>query len=284
MAEHVIRAGVIGDPIKHSRSPVIHRHWLETYGIAGRYDAIHVPAGEAAAFVARLAGAGLAGCNVTVPHKEDVFRALEKLTDTAQRIGAVNTVWLENGTPHGDNTDGYGFVANLDQRAPGWDTGGKATVIGAGGGARAIVDSLLERGYDRVALVNRTLARAEELAAHFGRNVTASGFADMARELEDASLVVNTTTLGMEGTTGHVFDFSMVRDDCLATDIVYTPLMTPFLSAARDRGLATVDGLGMLLHQAVPGFERWFGTRPEVTAQLRRLVLETMGVTEDEDA
>lgn len=280
MAEELIRAGVIGDPVKHSRSPVIHRYWLETYKIAGRYDAIHVPAGQAPAFIAGLAQAGLAGCNVTVPHKEDVFRSLNDVTETARRIGAVNTVWLEAGRPHGDNTDGYGFLANLDQRAPGWNKGGKATVIGAGGAARAVVDALLQRGFDRVALVNRTVSRAEELAAHFGARVGASGFDAMSRELEGASVVVNTTTLGMEGTADHVFDFSMVPDDCLATDIVYTPLVTPFLSAARKRGLATVDGLGMLLHQAVPGFERWFGPRPQVTDDLRNLVLKTMGVTE----
>ena len=281
MADHAVRAGMIGDPIKHSRSPVIHGYWLEKLGIDGRYDTIHVPAGEAASFIARLPGSGLAGCNVTVPHKEDVFRAVANLTETARRIGAVNTVWLEKGETWGDNTDSYGFAANLDQRSPGWDRGGKATVIGAGGAARAIVDALLERGFDRIALVNRTLSRAEDLAGHFGPRVTAAGFGDMARELEGAALVVNTTTLGMEGTTGHVFDFSMVPDQAIATDIVYTPLVTPFLAAARERGLVTVDGLGMLLHQAVPGFELWFGQRPQVTDELRRTVLKTMGETED---
>lgn len=278
MAEEIRRAGVIGDPVKHSRSPVIHGFWLERMGIAGRYDAIHVPKGEAAAFIGRLPGSGLAGCNVTMPHKEDVYQAVTHLTPAARRIGAVNTVWLEGRETWGDNTDGYGFVANLDQRSPGWDRGGKATVVGAGGAARAIVDALLQRGFDRVALVNRTLARAEDLAAHFGPKVTASGFADMARELEGASLIVNTTNLGMEGTSGHVFDFSTAPGDATATDIVYTPLETPFLAAAKQHGLTTVDGLGMLLHQAVPGFERWFGQRPEVTDELRELVLRSMGV------
>ncbi len=278
MADRTIRAGVIGDPVKHSRSPVIHGHWLKLHGIAGRYDAIHVPAGTAPGFFSGLVASGLAGCNVTVPHKEDAFRAMEVLSPTAKRIGAVNTVWIENGRLHGDNSDVYGFLANLDDRAPGWDKGAKAAVIGAGGAARAVVHSLLERGFDRVEIVNRTPARAKELAAHFGAKVDGAGFEALEDVLSGAAIIVNTTTLGMDGEGGDAIDLSAAPRSALVTDIVYTPLVTPFLAAARLRGMKTADGLGMLLHQAVPGFERWFGVRPVVTAELRALVLADMGL------
>lgn len=281
MADDIIRAGVIGDPIKHSRSPIIHGYWLRQLSIAGRYDTIHVPAGTAAAFFSSMIESGLAGCNVTVPHKEAALAVMDELTDTARSIGAVNTVWTENGKLIGDNTDSYGYAANLDQRAPGWDRGGKATVIGAGGAARAIVYALLERGFDRVAIVNRTLGRAEQLANHFGPRVSAHPFDVLSAEMKDATLVVNTTTLGMEGKDGYTFDLSSVPEDALVSDIVYTPLVTPLLAAAKERGLRTADGLGMLLHQAVPGFERWFGARPKVSGELRALVLATMGVVEE---
>ncbi|MCB1383051.1 MAG: shikimate dehydrogenase [Notoacmeibacter sp.] len=274
----LLRAAVIGDPVKHSRSPLIHGHWLKLHGIAGRYDAIHVPAGRAPAFFEGLATSGLAGCNVTVPHKEDAFRAMDFRTATAEAIGAVNTVWLEDGRLHGDNTDAYGFLANLDERAPGWDRGGKAAVIGAGGAGRAIVHALLQRGFDRVDIVNRTAARATELASHFGGKVTGASLDQLNDALSGSALIVNTTTLGMEGSDGDVIDLTAAPRDALATDIVYTPLVTPFLASARERGMRTADGLGMLLHQAVPGFERWFGIRPEVTPNLRALVLADMGL------
>ena len=278
MADGIIRAGVIGDPVKHSRSPVIHGHWLKLHGIAGRYDPIHVPVGTATDFFANLVGSGLAGCNVTVPHKEDAFRAMDMLSPTAERIGAVNTVWIENGRLHGDNSDVHGFLANLDDRAQGWDKGGKAAVIGAGGAARAIVHSLLERGFDQVEIVNRTPARAMELASHFGPKVCGAGFEALGDVLAGAAMIVNTTTLGMDGEGGDAIDLSAAPLSAIVTDIVYTPLVTPFLAAARARGMRTADGLGMLLHQAVPGFERWFGIRPAVTPELRALVLADMGL------
>lgn len=278
MADSMIRAGVIGDPVKHSRSPVIHGHWLKLHGIAGRYEAIHVPAGTAPDFFAGLVASGLAGCNVTVPHKEDAFQAMDVLSPTAARIGAVNTVWIDNGRLHGDNSDVYGFLANLDDRVPGWDKGGKAAVIGAGGAARAIVHSLLERGFDRVDIINRTASRAEELASHFGGKVSGAGFEALEDVLSGAAMIVNTTTLGMDGAGGDAIDLSPAPLEAFVTDIVYTPLVTPFLAAARARGMKTADGLGMLLHQAVPGFERWFGVRPIVTPELRALVLADMGL------
>ena len=275
-----VRAAVIGDPVKHSRSPLIHGYWLKQHAINGRYDPIHVVAGEAPAFFKGLVESGLAGCNVTVPHKEDAFRAMDILTPTAMAIGAVNTVWVDNGDLHGDNTDAYGFLANLDERVPGWARGGKAAVIGAGGAGRAIVHALLERGYDRIGIVNRTPARADELAAHFGSRVSGGSLDDLADVLAGSSLIVNTTTLGMEGAGQDTIDLSAAPREALATDIVYTPLITPFLATARARGMPIADGLGMLLHQAVPGFERWFGLRPDVTPQLRARVLADMGLEE----
>lgn len=276
MADTTRRAFVCGHPIAHSRSPIIHNYWLEKHGIAGSYEAVDIAPDAFAAFATDLTGRGFAGGNVTIPHKEAAFRIVEYKDEAALEIGAVNTLWLVDGALHGSNTDAYGFAANLDERAPGWSDVSAATVLGAGGAARAIIYALLERGIADVRILNRTKARAQELADTFGSSVSAHDLSGTSELVSDVGLVVNTTALGMDGDGGLPADPENMADGTLVTDIVYVPLETPFLGAARRRGLKTVDGLGMLLHQAVPGFERWFGVRPDVTDALRERVLASM--------
>jgi shikimate dehydrogenase len=273
------KAFVTGFPIKHSRSPLIHGFWLREMGLEGSYEAIEVAPENFAEFAASLAKNGFVGGNVTIPHKEVAFATVETRDEAVEAIGAVNTLWLEEGKLCGGNTDAYGFAANLDALAPGWDNADTALVLGAGGAGRAIVHALQTRGFSRIAIVNRTLSRAEELASHFGKGVSAHGW-DAAQDLvKDAGLIVNTTALGMSGhgeATEFPLDLTEAQKSAVATDIVYVPLKTPFLVKAEAAGLKTVDGLGMLLHQAVPGFERWFGKRPQVTEALRRYILDDM--------
>lgn len=274
MAETDLKAFVCGHPIAHSRSPIIHGHWLKRYGIAGSYTPIDVAPADFARFIAGLGEAGFRGGNVTIPHKEAAFAGVRHRDEAAEQIGAVNTIWFEDGALWGGNTDAYGFAANLDHLAPGWaDVGDTAVVLGAGGASRAIVHALKQRGFKDIRIVNRTVERAVELAHHFGDGV--SGHAQSATQelLADAALLVNTTALGMHGNEGLPADPSGLPDHAIVTDIVYVPLETPLLAAARARGLKAVDGLGMLLHQAVPGFERWFGVRPDVTPDLRSLIV-----------
>lgn len=278
MAENVKKAFVIGHPIAHSRSPKIHGHWLTAYGLAGSYEAIDVAPGDLASFIAGLRENGFRGGNVTIPHKEAVFGLAERRDSAAELIGAVNTLWYEDGRLWGGNTDAHGFAANLDEYAPGWAANGPAVVLGAGGAARAIIHALKERGVRDIRILNRTLERAAELRDRFGDGVSAHRLEAAGELLADAGLLVNTTALGMHGNEGLPADPAALPDTAIVTDIVYVPLETPLLAAARARGLTCVDGLGMLLHQAVPGFERWFGKRPEVTAELRDLVLADLGV------
>ncbi|MDX8539814.1 shikimate dehydrogenase [Mesorhizobium sp. M4B.F.Ca.ET.215.01.1.1] len=267
------RAFVTGHPIAHSRSPKIHGHWLARYGIDGSYRAIDVAPDDFAAFLNGLRDNGFQGGNVTIPHKEAAFALVERRDEAAEAIGAVNTLWFEDGKLWGGNTDAHGFAANLDDYAPGWAANGPAVVLGAGGASRAVIHALKERGVGDIRIVNRTLARAEELSHRFGAGVSAHRADAVGDLLADAGLLVNTTALGMHGNEGLSADPAGLPDHAIVTDIVYVPLETPLLAAARGRGLWTVDGLGMLLHQAVPGFERWFGTRPEVTAELRRMII-----------
>ncbi|PTE07535.1 shikimate dehydrogenase [Mesorhizobium helmanticense] len=277
MAEGSKKAFVTGHPIAHSRSPKIHGHWLAKYGIDGSYRAIDVAPYDFAEFVQTLAANGYRGGNVTIPHKEAAFALVSRRDDAADAIGAVNTLWFEDGALWGGNTDGHGFAANLDEHAPGWASNGPAVVLGAGGASRAVIHALIERGVSDIRIVNRTLARAEELSHRFGSSVSAHGVAATGELLADAGLLINTTALGMHGNEGLSADPAGLPAHALVTDLVYVPLETPLLAAARARGLKTVDGLGMLLHQAVPGFERWFGVRPEVTAELRRMILADIG-------
>ncbi|MBS9477477.1 shikimate dehydrogenase [Ancylobacter radicis] len=268
------RAAIIGHPVAHSRSPLIHGHWLVQHGIDGEYGRRDIEPEAIDAFLADFAASGLIGANVTVPHKEAAFRAVAALDPVAAALGAVNTLWLEDGHLNGANTDVHGFLANLDAAEPDWARAlGEAVVLGAGGASRAVIYGLISRGIGRVVVANRTLARAQALRDQFGAQVLPVDWRDLGGRLNGCRLLVNTTSLGMKGQPPLDIDLSALSPDAVVSDIVYVPLETPLLATARARGLKTVDGLGMLLHQAVPGFERWFGVRPQVTAELRDLVL-----------
>ncbi len=270
-------ACVIGWPVKHSRSPVIHRFWLNELGIAGDYVIHPVEPANVAAFFAALPQSEFVGCNVTVPHKQAAFAAVSQRDTAAEETGALNTIWLEGGRLVGGNTDPVGFLANLDAETPGWDAApGAAVVLGAGGAARAIVWALLSRGFAPVHVINRTPARARALAARFGERVVAAGWAAVPGLLPGARLLVNTTTLGMHGQPPLTLDVSLLPADAVVNDLIYVPLETPLLAAARASGRRAAGGLGMLLEQAVPGFEHWFGKRPAVTPALRDAVLKSI--------
>ncbi|UXN61886.1 shikimate dehydrogenase [Phyllobacterium zundukense] len=275
MADHP-KAFVTGFPIRHSRSPLIHGYWLKKYGVEGSYQAIEIAPEGFADFVRSLQNNGYTGGNVTIPHKEMAFALCKKRDSAAEDIGAVNTLWFEDGELWGGNTDAYGFLANLDALGAGWDNGDKALVLGAGGASRAVVYALKQRGFNDIRIVNRTVDRAQALADRFGYGTSAHGWQAIPELLQDATFVVNTTSLGMEGKDDLSIDLSFANSNALLTDIVYVPLETPLLKTARAHGLRTVDGLGMLLHQAVPGFRHWFGATPEVTPELRALILADM--------
>jgi shikimate dehydrogenase len=270
------KAFVTGWPIKHSRSPIIHRYWLKQYDLVGSYDAVAVAEQDFATFVDQLrSGAnGFRGGNVTIPHKETAFRLSDSPDALAEELGAANTLWVEEGRVHATNTDGYGFATNLDDRHPGWDKAERAVILGAGGASRAVVQAVRDRGVGEIHIVNRTLSRAQELADRFGPKVHAHALTALPEVMSGAGLFINTTSLGMEGEESADFDFSKMRSDALVTDIVYVPLETAILKQAREQGFATADGLGMLLHQAAPGFEKWFGRRPVVDDKLRGLIVE----------
>ncbi|GAA6180723.1 MULTISPECIES: shikimate dehydrogenase [unclassified Shimia] len=268
-------AGVIGNPIAHSKSPLVHGHWLKTYGIAGHYVPIEVEADALGDVLKAMPKMGFVGCNVTLPHKERILQFVDQITDRATLIGAVNTIIFRNdGSIMGDNTDGYGFIENLRQGAPNWDAAsGPAVVLGAGGAARAVVASLLDAGAPEILLTNRTRVRADNLRKDFGARVKVMEWVQAGNILEEAATLVNTTSLGMTGKSELRVPMDGLRKETLVTDLVYTPLTTNFLRTAQEAGCVTVDGLGMLLHQAVPGFERWFGRRPVVDDTTRRVVL-----------
>jgi shikimate dehydrogenase len=264
-------ACLIGWPAAHSRSPLIHHYWLRTLGIEGGYNIEAVPPEGFAEFVLHLSAHGFVGANVTIPHKERAL-ALTVPDAHARAVGAANTLWYEGGELHSTNTDIEGFIDNLDACAEGWDGIDDALVLGAGGSSRAVVFGLLERGIKHVHLANRTLDRARALANQFGEAVHPIAWETIGEVLPRTGLLVNTTSLGMRGQPALEIDVSLLRSDAIVADLVYVPLETPLLAVARARGFKTADGLGMLLHQAVRGFELWFGRRPEVTAELRALV------------
>jgi shikimate dehydrogenase len=272
MTAHLPAACVIGWPIGHSRSPLIHNYWLKRYGIAGEYRREAVPPDQFRAFVQSLAAHGYVGANVTVPHKEAALAASVP-DDRARAVGAANTLWRDGGVLRSTNTDVEGFLNNLDACAPGWDRGpGKTLVLGGGGAARAVIYALLERGIGHIVVANRTGGRAEALRERFGASVHAARWDDRNAALDDAALVVNTTTLGMPGQPELVLDIGRLPGHAIVADLVYWPLITPLIRSARARELRTADGLGMLMHQAVGGFVQWFGKKPEVTADLRALL------------
>lgn len=274
-SEKIPLAGVIGSPVAHSKSPRLHNYWLKTYGIAGYYIPMDVAQDDLREVLRALPKQGFVGVNVTIPHKETVLGLADQVTDRAALIGAANTlIFRADGTIHADNTDGYGFVENLRQAAPGW-TGkeGPAAVIGAGGAARAVVASLIEIGVSEIRIANRTKARAEALRAEFGPKIVVYDWVQAGNMLEGAATVVNTSSLGMVGKPELRVPLDGLSKEAVVTDIVYTPLQTRLLREAGDLGRTVVDGLGMLLHQAAPGFERWFGVRPEVDEKTRAVVL-----------
>ncbi len=272
------RVWVLGWPVTHSRSPLIHNHWIKTLGIKDAiYEKHGVPPEELGATLSSFRGEGVTGANVTVPHKEAVFAALSHHDDAARRLKAVNTI-VDCGTHfEGRNTDGYGFMANLKAEAPDADfTSKPAMVLGAGGAARAILVALADAGVPEICLVNRTVEKAAELLTELDVNGAALSWDEAPNALEGVGLLVNTSSLGMTGMDPLELSLEKLDPSALVTDIVYSPLETDLLARARTRGNVTVDGLGMLLHQAVPGFEAWFGVRPEVTPDLRALILEDL--------
>lgn len=269
-------ACVVGWPIAHSRSPLIHNYWLKHYGIDGEYRREAVSPEQFAEFVNSLAAHGYVGANVTVPHKEAAL-ALSQPDERARAVGAANTLWLDDGVLRSTNTDVEGFLDNLDAGAPQWHRGlENAVVLGAGGAAHAVLYGLIRRGVGRIVILNRTRSRAEVLCRRFGGSVEVGDWGDAA-VLTGAGLLVNATTLGMAGQPEVPIDVAQLPGHAIVADLVYVPLLTPLLRAARARGLATADGLGMLLHQAVCGFALWFGKTPEVTGELRALVEADLG-------
>tara|TARA_R110001592_G_scaffold121918_4_gene328206 strand:- start:4620 stop:5471 length:852 start_codon:yes stop_codon:yes gene_type:complete len=272
-------AGVMGWPVGHSLSPLLHGHWLDSLGIDGAYVPLPVAPENFAEVLKALPKMGFRGVNVTVPHKESALAAVDDADALARRIGAVNTVTVgADGKLTGTNTDGFGFLENLKEGAPAWNPAqGPAVVLGAGGAARAVVVALIDAGVPDIRLTNRTRARAERIARDLGGPVTVHDWDDRAAVLAAANLLVNTTTLGMTGKDSLDIALGALPAAALVNDIVYAPLETGLLAAARARGNPVVDGLGMLLHQARPGFEAWFGQAPQVTADLRARILAHLG-------
>jgi shikimate dehydrogenase len=269
------RACVIGWPVEHSRSPLIHNYWLRRYSaayhLAGSYKKAAVRPEEFEAFLRTLFERGFVGANVTLPHKEAALRLADTADESARAIGAANTLWFDDDAElHASNTDAYGFMTNLAEQAPQWNEGRRpVAMLGAGGAARAIVYGLLEGGAAKIRLMNRSRYRAEDLVQAFGPRVEAADWSERNAALAGCGLLVNATSLGMTGKPPLELDLSRLPGDAVVADVVYSPLETALLAAARARGNAAVDGLGMLLYQAVPGFQRWFGVRPEVTPELR---------------
>ena len=273
------KAFIVGHPVKHSRSPLIHGHWLERYGLEGSYERIDVAPVNFADFLGSFGRDGFAGGNVTIPHKEAAFAGVARRTLRAERLGAVNTLWFENGVLWGDNTDVIGFMAHLDgSLGTGWERDvDTALIIGAGGAARAVVAGLQDRPLKRILVANRTPSKTRELVSDLGGGgpaaLEAVAWEEVGPALARSRLIVNTTSLGMAGQPPLLLDLDGAPADAVVADIVYVPLKTPLLAAAEARNLRTVDGLGMLLHQAAPGFARWFGVAPEVTPELRALIV-----------
>ncbi|MBX3534873.1 MAG: shikimate dehydrogenase [Xanthobacteraceae bacterium] len=268
------RACVIGYPVAHSRSPLIHGYWLRKYKIDGEYVRHEVKPPEIDAFLKNFANGSFVGCNVTLPHKEAAARNVAKATNVVRALGVANTLWVENDTLHGDNTDVAGYLAHLDDTIPGWDANTRhAIVLGAGGAARAIAYGLKMRGVETITIVNRSRERAAQLTKEIKIEANIAGFDDLESLLPSTDLLVNTTSLGMSGQPPLEINLKNLKTGAAVSDIVYAPLETELLKQARERGYPVVDGLGMLLHQAVPGFERWFGVRPKVTKELRDLIV-----------
>ena len=271
-------AGVMGWPVAHSRSPLIHNYWLQKYGLPGSYVQLAVQPGQLATALRGLVALGFKGCNITIPHKVEALKLVDDVDANARRVGAINTVVVQpDGSLKGMNTDGFGYIQSLLDAQPSWRAdAGPVVVLGAGGAARAVVLALSDRGAKEIRLINRTLDKAQAMAAEFDFPVKAVAWEQRHAALEGAALLVNTTSQGMHGSAPLDLDLSALPVEALVSDIIYVPLETPLLLAARARGNPTVCGLGMLLNQARPAFEAWFGVLPEITPELRRLVEATL--------
>ena len=269
-------AGVIGAPIAHTKSPKLHGYWLSQTGVPGHYIPLHIEPSDLKQTLKMLPKMGFVGLNVTVPHKETVMRLVDIVTDRATLIGAANTlIFKRDGKIQADNTDGYGFIENLTSGAPDWNaSAGPALVLGAGGAARAVIAALLEYNIPEIFLTNRTRDRAENLKDIFGPKVKIIDWVDAANAIEDAALVVNATSLGMEGKPELRVPLDGLRLETVVTDLVYAPLKTTLLETAQDIGCRTVDGLGMLIHQAAPGFKHWFGVDPVIDEKTRAILIK----------
>jgi shikimate dehydrogenase len=273
-----ILAGVMGWPVAHSRSPVIHNHWIRQHGLNGSYVLLPVQPERLGDAVRGLRALGFAGCNLTIPHKVAAMALMDRVDPLAARIGAINTIVVEaDGTLVGYNNDAYGYIQSLLDAQPDWRAdAGPVTVLGAGGAARAILVALAERGAKEIRLCNRSLDKAEALATEFGAPIRTVPWEQRADALDGCALLVNTTSLGMAGQDALELSLEKLPSHALVSDIIYVPLETPLLAAARQRGNPTVNGLGMLLNQARPAFERWFGVMPEITPELRRSIEATL--------
>lgn len=275
MMKQIPLAGVLGNPIAQSKSPRLHSHWLQKYGLQGHYVPLHVTNENLETVVRAMPKMGFVGANVTLPHKITVLKFADHISDRATLIGAANTLnFTEDGRILADNTDGYGFMANIRQNAPDWDPRtGPAVILGAGGAARAIIVALADAGVPEILLTNRTRAKSDALRAEFGARIKVVDWVQAGQILDQATTLINTTSLGMTGNAELTVPLDGLRKGTLVTDIVYSPLRTKLLDDAEALGCQIVDGLGMLLHQGVPGFERWFGVRPVVDDETRRVVL-----------
>lgn len=273
--EKIPLVAVLGSPVAHSKSPLLHGFWLKQFGIQGHYVPIDVMAADLEQVLQTLPKMGFVGANVTLPHKEKILSIADQISDRAALIGAANTlVFQPDGKLYADNTDGYGFIENIRQHAPDWQAkDGPALVLGAGGAARAIVSALLEAGAPEVRISNRTRARADQIKSDFGGRVGVVDWVKAGAEIKYAHTLVNTTSLGMTGKSALTVSLDKLNPETLVTDIVYSPLETELLKAARSKGCRVVDGLGMLIHQAVPGFQRWFGQKPVVDQAIRDILL-----------
>lgn len=276
--EKYLLAGVMGWPIMHSRSPMLHNYWLDKHGLVGRYVPLAIKVERLKEALRALPALGFSGCNLTIPHKIEALKIVDEVHEAARRIGAVNCVIVRpDDSLYGVNNDGWGYIENVVERVPGWRAdAGPIVVLGAGGGARAVVVALLDRGAKQIRLVNRTPARAETLRQQIGGPIELISWADRHKALQGAAMLVNTTSQGMVGQPALDVSLDQLPASALVSDIVYTPLETPLLKAARQRGNPSVDGLGMLLHQARPAFKAWFGVLPEVTPELRKMIEATL--------
>lgn len=277
MSSKFITAGVIGWPVSHSRSPIIHNHWVHQYGLAGCYGLFPVAPGNLEKALQGIRALGIAGCNITIPYKIEAMKFMDWIDPLAERIGAINTVVVQaNGELHGFNTDGFGYVQSLRDANPQWRADlGPVVIVGAGGAARSIIVSMINEGARDIRIINRTMSKAQDLAEEFGNTVNAVDWADRHNVLNDAALLTNTTSQGMVNEPALDLNIRQLPKSALVSDVIYAPLETPLLTQAKKQGNTTVNGLGMLIHQARPAFHAWFGVMPDCAQELNQKIINT---------